>query len=171
MTISKPSIHETVSGRQRLVRHVLIYLAIWLAVLIALVAQTRWGINLTWPQAMVRVIRDWIPWVILGPILWWLVKRFPIFGEKKWRNLVIHFLVSGLMAVVAETLVAFVIHPATQPVMEKASLSDRDLIREIRGNRRRPHLRQDEYRLRPKSLVRKAQIWFPLNWVFVLLGT
>lgn len=171
MTEDSPSPKTVPTNWRRVSQRVGIYLAIWLVVLTALVAQTAWGVNLSWPQAIVRVVRDWVPWVILGPCLWWLVKRFPLFGEKRLRHLGMHFLASIVMAMLAETLVALVLYPATQPVLERASLSDRDLRREIRGVRPRPVIRKDAYSFRPRMFVRKAQIWFLLNWVFVLIGT
>lgn len=148
-----------------------VYLGIWLIVLAALVVQRALGSQVSWPQSIVIVIRDWFPWVILGPLLWWLVKRFPLFGERRLRNFGVHLLISMAMVVVAETMVAFVLYPATQSTMEKAALAERDQRRENRGVRRRPLVRTNEYQFRTRTMARKAPSWFLLNWVFVLIGT
>ncbi|MEM9282355.1 MAG: histidine kinase [Verrucomicrobiota bacterium] len=147
------------------------YLAIWLLVLTVLSAQTSWGIDLPVTQAVVRVIRDWGPWILLGPLLWWLVKQFPLFGKRKWQHIGIHLLASVVMIALAEVLVAFAIYPVTQPLAEKAEMRTRDMMRALRGGKMRPAARVEDYRLRPREIGRKTQLWLLLYWVFVLIGT
>lgn len=147
------------------------YLGIWMVILATLVVQRALSNQVSWPQAIVIVVRDWVPWVILGPWLWWFVKRFPLFGLQRLRNLGVHLLMSMVMVVLAETMVAFVLYPATQATMEKAELGQRDQRRVIRGVRRRPLVRSNDYQFRARTMARKAPAWFLLNWVFVLIGT
>ena len=150
---------------------VLVYLAIWIAILTALVIQLSWGQEVSTEQAFVRIIRDWGPWILLGPLLWWLVKRFPLFGERKFYHIGVHLITCLLMVALAETLVAFVFHPATNPMLERSQDSDRDFIRELRGNRPRPISRAQEYRVRPRTIARKLPIWLLIYWVFALIAT
>lgn len=157
-------------------RNVLLYLGVWVVVLTALIANNRYGITQNWSLSTVRVIREWFPWVILGPLLWWVVKRFPLYGRNRSRHLAIHLIVSLVTAIMAETLIALVIHPATQPIVERIDPADieRTARRGAKGGKARrtpPPLRQEEYRFRPRTLVRKVPIWFLLNWCFVLIGT
>lgn len=170
MEAESSSRKESIPGKSGGIRSLLTYLGIWLVALTVLVIlQTSWGNGASWQEVFGAVLRNWLPWVVLGPVLWWLVKRFPLFGSKKWRNLAVHFAASLVMLLLAELLVAFVVHPATRPIFQQAA-AENPQIREVRSNRRGPQLRQREYRLRPKPLARKFPAWFLLNWLFVLIG-
>jgi len=171
LTEDSPNSPEPASTRPRWIGRIVAYLGIWIVVLATLTVQRALWSEVSWPQAIIVVVRDWLPWVVLGPMLWWLVKRFPLFGKQRLRNFGLHLVISIVMVVLAETLVAFVIYPATQPAMEQAELSERDQRREIRGVRKRPFLRNNDYQFRTRTMVRKAPGWFLLNWVFVLIGT
>ena len=151
--------------------NVLLYLLAWVVVIGILTAQTSLGIELGWSQSFVRIFRDWGPWILLGTVLWWLVTAYPLFGKKKHRHIAIHIAASLLTLVVAECLVAFVFYPVSQPLAEKSQMSARDLMRGIRGERVRPIARVQDYRLRTRTIARKAQIWLLLYWVFALIGT
>ena len=166
------SAFEVASSRPRPAwLYLLFYLLAWLVVLLVLSTQTSWGVELGWFLAFARVFRDWGPWILLGPLLWWLVKAFPLFGRKKLRHFLMHVVASLLVIALAEVLVAFVFFPASQAIIEKSEVSTRDLMRALRGERPRPATRIQNYRLRSRTMARKAQIWLLLYWVFVMIGT
>ncbi|MEM9017104.1 MAG: histidine kinase [Verrucomicrobiota bacterium] len=143
-----------------------IYLGVWVLVLAGLVAQYRWGITGNWALALVRVIRDWIPWVAIGPIVWWLAKRYPLFNGFRIRNVFVHLVASISLVIVAESMVAFAIHPMTQSLV--AELRSEARPRENRrGAPRRPP--PGPYELHPTALARKGSTWLPLYWVLVFL--
>ncbi|MEM1293934.1 MAG: histidine kinase [Verrucomicrobiota bacterium] len=171
LTSSSAALPEASPDWKRLLRNAAVYLAIWFVLLVVLVAQTSWGTVLSWPLAMVKVVRIWAPWVVLGPLLWWLVKRFPLFGGSRIRHLGVHLLACLVMIALAEVLVAFVVFPITKPVLAQAIVSEQELARETRGNRPRPIIRNNDYRLRSRQMVRKAQLWLLLYWVFALIST
>lgn len=157
------------SSSSRPGRNAAIYVGVWFLVLTGLVAQYRWGITNNWTQAFVKAMRDWIPWFALGPFVWWLVKKYPLFHGQRLRNFAIHFITSIALVVVAQFIVAFTVHPLTQPMLERSRLSPAPEARENRRPNRRQQ--QESFRIRPQQLSRKAQTAIPLYWVLVFLAS
>ncbi|MEO0448188.1 MAG: sensor histidine kinase [Verrucomicrobiota bacterium] len=162
-----------------------LYLLVWVVVLSVIVTQFAWGTERAWVPVSARILRDWGPWMGLGPLLWWFVKRFPLFGGRRSQNvqnLGIHLAGCLLMIVVAEVIVALVIHPLTRPLLHREtqvqlSANEGDSsVRQPRESRPRPRAkgggaRDRDYRWRSRNFVRKVPLWLLLYWVFALIVT
>ena len=160
-----------------------VYLLIWTLVLASFAAQYRWGIELPWPRALVRVIVDWSPWIVLAPIVWWLANRFPIIEKKRRiRNLFLHVIASVVLITFAETLIVFAIAPAAHAMIPQGAEQRENTIRGGKGpganrpppRRRAPQAQTEETNrltFQIFSVARKSQFWFPLYWVLVFLAS
>tara|TARA_R110000850_G_scaffold9209_3_gene34135 strand:+ start:1535 stop:2737 length:1203 start_codon:yes stop_codon:yes gene_type:complete len=160
-----------------------VYLSIWTLVLASFAAQYRWGIELPWPRAIVRVIVDWSPWIALAPIVWWLANRFPIIEkQRRIRNVLFHVFASIALITLAESLVVFAIAPAARAVIPQGAEQRENILRGGKGpganrpaqRRRAPQAQSDEINrltFQIFSVARKSQFWFPLYWVLVFFAS
>src|SRR3954465_3940758 len=58
----------------------------------------RSPVPLTWGQAFLSTLILFYAWAALTPLVFWLGQRFSFEREKLWRNLAIHLLLSGAVA-------------------------------------------------------------------------
>jgi hypothetical protein len=57
----------------------------------------------------------WYSWLVLTPGIFWLARRFPVSGPRRWRNLVLHLPLSAATVFVGVMLVSIVKAPVLQP--------------------------------------------------------
>ncbi len=156
------------------VRFLAVYLGIWILILAAFAAQYRLGIELSWPRSITRVLVGWSPWILLGPVVWWLAKQFPIFeSRRRLRNILMHLCFSLVLILTAEVMIIFAVAPAVQALVPQGLEAGEGRLRERPLPPRRQQQQQNrvnsENEFRVDIVVRKAQFWFPLYWVLVFL--
>jgi hypothetical protein len=58
---------------------------LWPLIIAAFVAQLVFSASFTWERAFYTALRDWLPWIVLSPFVWWLARRFPLErGALRW---------------------------------------------------------------------------------------
>jgi two-component sensor histidine kinase len=60
-------------------------LLVWPLIMAAFAAQLVFSADFTWSQAMRSSLHDWLPWLLLSPLVWILARHFPLErGRLRW---------------------------------------------------------------------------------------
>ena len=89
--------------RQQLALWALV-LGLWCLLVTAFAGHLVFTNRLSWPEALVLSCRDWLPWVILAPLVAWLAFRFPLEARRLYSSVPIHILACMVAVVVCEIL-------------------------------------------------------------------
>lgn len=73
-------------------------LGLWGLLVLVFAGQLYLSANLPWPEAILASLRDWYPWLLLGPIAAWLASTFPLERQRFKISVPIH--VIGCIAAV-----------------------------------------------------------------------
>jgi|GEM_PF-464545 two-component sensor histidine kinase len=75
----------------RVLRWALAY-AVWALVVLVFAAQLVFVGAMTWDQAFLAALRDWLPWAALGPMVVWLATKCPFDGGRWKASLPAHLI-------------------------------------------------------------------------------
>lgn len=89
--------------RQQLALWALV-LGLWCLLVTAFAGHLVFTNGLGWPEALALSCRDWLPWVILAPLVAWLAFRFPLERRKLYASIPVHVLACMVALVVCEVL-------------------------------------------------------------------
>jgi two-component system, LytTR family, sensor kinase len=64
-----------------------------------------------WPALVARELPVWYVWLLLVPGIFWLARRLPVHGPRRWRNLVLHLPLAALAVLVGQVLIIAVKAP------------------------------------------------------------
>lgn len=82
-----------------------IFVLVWLALILAFAAQLVFGASFPWNAAIRTSALDWLPWVVLSPLVCWLAFRFPLERGKLATNIPLHLLACFLVVTACGWLV------------------------------------------------------------------
>ncbi|MGY8691262.1 MAG: sensor histidine kinase, partial [Verrucomicrobiales bacterium] len=86
-------------------------MGVWLVIFLVFTAQSQIG-TASWKQAAMLSLGRWGPWMILTPCVLWLVRRFPISGEKRWRHALVHLFMSVSISILSHVLNDYALSPS-----------------------------------------------------------
>ena len=69
-------------------------------------AYSQWGDGVTWSAALRGSLAIWYAWGLLAWLVFWLARRFPLDGQRRHRNLVIHMFAAFDVSLVHSMLCA-----------------------------------------------------------------
>ena len=75
---------------------------LWFGCITILTVQYFYATGATWPEAIIKSIRDWVPWVVLTPFVFLLCNRFRIGRRRFFIHVPIHLVASICCVVIAE---------------------------------------------------------------------
>lgn len=79
-------------------------LGIWMLSVLAFAGELVFAGSLKWREALDLSIRDWLPWIALGPAVAWLASRFPLDRHRLPTSLPIHCLGCALAVALCDGL-------------------------------------------------------------------
>jgi two-component system, LytTR family, sensor kinase len=85
-------------------------LALWGLLVLAFAGQLVFTASVPWSDAIAISFRDWVPWLVLGPIVAWLAGRFPFEREKLAMSVPVH-VVACMLALLGAELIMRPIRP------------------------------------------------------------
>lgn len=65
-------------------------LGLWALLVAAFAGQLYFTGNLPWSEALLASLRDWYPWLLLGPIVGWLATAFPLERQRLMSSIPVH---------------------------------------------------------------------------------
>ena len=73
--------------------------ALWIALTVAFATLINVAGWLSWTGALFFSATNWLPWIVLAPLVLWLAKLFPLERRHLWRSLPVHAVACALCAV------------------------------------------------------------------------
>lgn len=65
---------------------------VWLLLTLAFAALIQIAGLSSWKEALSFSATNWLPWIVLGPLVFWLANRFPFERGHLWRAVPLHFI-------------------------------------------------------------------------------
>ena len=87
--------------RQQLALWALV-LGLWCLLVLAFAGHVVITSEVAWTEAVLVSLRDWFPWVVLGPVATWLAVRFPLERHKLAVSIPVHVVACLLAVLVCE---------------------------------------------------------------------
>ena len=64
--------------------------AIWVVLMLVFAVLTQVAGFSSWQEALTFSATNWLPWMVLGPVVFWLGRRFPFERGRLWRAIPVH---------------------------------------------------------------------------------
>ena len=90
--------------------------ALWIALTVAFATLINVAGWLSWTGALFFSAANWLPWIVLAPLVLWLAKLFPLERRHLWRSVPVHAVACALCAAGALWASAL-LAPASRPLM------------------------------------------------------
>jgi len=88
--------------------------ALWLMLAALFASQLGLSGALPWSVALKHSLAEWLPWVVLSPLIFWLAERFPVERPRWWRGIAINLPVAMVAIVLAEAVFQAIARPPDQ---------------------------------------------------------
>jgi hypothetical protein len=90
-------------------------LGLWLLLILAFSGQLVFAGETTWAQALFIASRDWVPWLVLAPLVAWLGFRFPFDRDRLFLSIPVHLVVCMLTLPLCDYVVRQLPRPFRPP--------------------------------------------------------
>lgn len=99
-------------SRHQTIRKLVVFLGIWCGIVVFFALQMQGDPELTLVEALLRTLARWSPWILLTPLTFWLVTRYPLTRTDRIHiHGPIHLVTSVIFALSAQIFVETVMSP------------------------------------------------------------